>query len=68
MFLKYICYLYRLKLWKTYPAGNYMFKVKVNNRNTGTKCEVCSKLTIKAPERHQWQVIAGWVPIRSKIK
>ena len=31
------------------PAGNYMFKV--NNRNTRTKCEVCSKLTIKTPER-----------------
>ena len=27
------------------PAGNYMFKV--NNRNTGTRCEICSKLTIK---------------------
>ena len=27
------------------PAGNYMFKV--NNRNTRTWCETCSKLTIK---------------------
>ena len=27
------------------PAGNYLFKV--NNRNTGTRCELCSKLTIK---------------------
>ena len=33
----------------TYPAGNYMFKV--NNRNTRTRCEICSKLTIKTPER-----------------
>ena len=32
-----------------YPAGNYMFKV--NNRNTKAKCEICSKLTIKTPER-----------------
>ena len=31
------------------PAGNCMFKV--NNRNTRTKCEICSKLTIKTPER-----------------
>ena len=31
------------------PAGNYMFKV--NNRNTRTRCETCSKLTIKTPER-----------------
>ena len=27
------------------PAGNYMFKV--NNRNTRTRYEMCSKLTIK---------------------
>ena len=24
---------------------------KVNNRNTRTRCEICSKLTIKIPER-----------------
>ena len=29
-------------------AGNYMFKV--NNRNTRTRCEISSKLTIKTPE------------------
>ena len=33
------------------PAGNYMFKV--NNRNTRTRCEIGSKLTIKTPERCQ---------------
>ena len=27
---------------------------KVNNRNTRTWCEICSKLTIKTPERHQF--------------
>ena len=32
-----------------YPAGNYMFKV--NNRNSRTRCELCSKLTIKITER-----------------
>ena len=31
------------------PGGNYMFKV--NNRNTRTRCEICSKLTIKTAER-----------------
>ena len=31
------------------PAGNYMFKV--SNRNTRTRCEIYSKLTIKIPER-----------------
>ena len=28
---------------------------KVNNRNTRTRCEICSKLTIKTPERPQWR-------------
>ena len=31
-----------------HPAGNYMFKV--SNRKTRTRCEICSKLTIKIPE------------------
>ena len=33
------------------PDGNYMFKA--NNRNTRTRCEICSKLTIKTPERRK---------------
>ena len=33
---------------ETNPAGSYMSKV--NNRNTRTRCEICTKLTIKAPE------------------
>ena len=28
---------------------------KVNNRNTRTRCEICSKLTINMPERRQWR-------------
>ena len=31
-----------------------IYLLKVNNRNTRTKCEICSKLTIKTPERRQW--------------
>ena len=34
------------------PTGNYMFKV--NNRNTKTRCKICSKLTIKTPGGHPW--------------
>ena len=34
------------------PAVIYL--LKVHNRNTRTKCEVCSKLTIKKPERRYW--------------
>ena len=36
--------------YNLFPGGNYMFKV--NNRNTRTRCEICSKLTINIPERH----------------
>ena len=30
-------------------------ELKVNNRNTRARCEMCSKLTIKTPERRQWR-------------
>ena len=32
-------------------TGNYMFKL--NNRNTRTRCDICSKLKIKTPERRR---------------
>ena len=35
------------------PAGIYL--LKVNKRNTRTRCEICSKLTIKILERRQWR-------------
>ena len=41
------------KMHDQFPAGNYMFKV--NNRNTRTRCEICSKLTIKIAEQRQWR-------------
>ena len=40
--------------WNTdNPAGIYL--LKVNNRKTTARCETCSKLTIKKPERRQWR-------------
>ena len=33
--------------WRFNPAGNF----KVNDRNTRTRCAMCSKLTIKTSER-----------------
>ena len=36
-----------------FSADNYMSKV--NNRNTRKRCEICSKLTIKIPERRHWR-------------
>ena len=35
------------------PAGMYL--LKVSNRSTRARCEICSKLTIKIPERRQWR-------------
>ena len=35
-----------------FPADIYLFKV--NNRNTRTRSEICSRLAIKIPERRQW--------------
>ena len=39
--------------WIGFPAETYL--LKVINRNTRTRCEICSKLTITTPERCQWR-------------
>ena len=41
-----------LGIFLHYLANNYVFKV--NNRTTRKRCEICSSLTIKTPERRQW--------------
>ena len=42
-------------------ASIYLFKV--NNENSRAMCEICSKITIKTPERHQWhQLWADFTP------
>ena len=33
------------------PASIYLFQV--NNRKTIQRCEICSKITVKTPERRQ---------------
>ena len=52
----------KVNLFCWLPAGINMFKV--NNRNTRTICEICSKLTIKTPERRQMELLVktvnGW--------
>ena len=35
------------------PTGIYL--LKVNKRNITTRCEICSKLTIKTPALRQWR-------------
>ena len=37
------------------PFPNDIDLLKVNNRNTKTRCEICSKLTIKIAEARQWR-------------
>ena len=60
---------------RTIPAGIYL--LKVNNRNTRIRCEICSKL-IKTQERHYRSrsgvcivnfehVIARWVILLSQL-
>ena len=41
-----------------YSAVIYL--LKVNNRNTRTKNEICSKLTIKTLGRRQWPMASFW--------
>ena len=43
--------------YKQSSAGIHL--LKVNNRNTRTRCEIYSKLTIKTPERHHDVVLAS---------
>ena len=47
--------MYSVSLFSNYlvPAGNHMFKV--NDKSTRTRCEICSKLTIKTTERRHWR-------------
>ena len=37
------------------PNLAYIYLSKVNNRNTKKKCKICSKLTIRTPERRHWR-------------
>ena len=52
------------RLKDLHPVGIYLFKD--NNRNTRTRCEICSKLTIRLHNYVNFeQVNAGWAdPIK----
>ena len=41
------------KIFCDNPVSYYLFKV--SSRNTRTRCEIYSKLTIKAPKRRHWR-------------
>ena len=42
------CLIIFLKTNSSFPAGIYL--LKVNNKNTSTRCQICSKFTIETPE------------------
>ena len=46
----YVIYIY-IYIYIIYYIIYNINILKVNNRNTRTKCEICSKLTVKTPER-----------------
>ena len=48
-----------IKGLKRPAVGIYL--LKVNNRNTRTRCEICSKLKIKTLKRRHEYLIGGWV-------
>ena len=37
------------------PSLADIYLLKVNDRNTRTRCKICSKLTIKIPEQRHWR-------------
>ena len=41
------------------PADIYL--LKVNNKNTRTRCKICSKLTIMTPERRKWRCFGVFI-------
>ena len=43
-----------LKIKRSHPIRH--LPTQVNYRNTRTRCGMCSKLTIKTPERRQWRL------------
>ena len=45
-------YIMKCIIANNFPANIYLFKV--NNRNTRKRCDICSTLTIKAPEQRHW--------------
>ena len=57
------CYTQKSTKDKYTPAGNYMFKV--NNRNIRARCEICSKLTIKTPERRHLRLKSWHFSLKS---
>ena len=48
-----ICWFSLQHLLPHFPGSMYL--LKVNNRNTRTRCEICPKLTLNTPKRRHWR-------------
>ena len=44
-----------VRLWIQWIFASWYYLLKVNNKNTTTRCDIFSKLTIKTPERCHWR-------------
>ena len=53
MYLLLETHLTKFQFLNSNPAGIYL--LKANNRNTKTRFEICSKLTIKTLEERRWR-------------
>ena len=52
--LKKVCKINSVRLHgKFFSVSGGIYLLKVNHRNTRIRCEICSKFTIKIPERRQ---------------
>ena len=49
-----VIYLSRSELIPAIPAS-FHYLLRINDRNTITRCQICSKLTIKTPKGRQWR-------------
>ena len=49
--------IYVIKQFREYSCSGpvCIYLLKVNNRNTGRRCEISSKLTIKTPQKRHWR-------------
>ena len=53
---KYYDYFYHYSFCCIISVTSFgIYLLKVNNRDTRTRCEICFKLTIKTPEPSQWR-------------
>ena len=41
--------------WYCLISVKLIYLFKVNNRNIRKRCEICSNITLRTPERHQWR-------------